>query len=74
MAYEAWFSAVPEGSYRQGIVFWAENRSKKPAPSCNQPGIDGEWRHGCMDAQAQLRGSDLRRQSDRIFRLGWNSL
>lgn len=74
IAYEAWFNAVPEGAYRQGIVFWAENRSRKPPPSCNQPGADGDWRHGCMDAQVRLRGSDLRRQSDRVFRLGWNSL
>jgi len=34
IAYEQWVASLADGSYRDGVIFWAGNRSVKPTPSC----------------------------------------
>ena len=72
--YEAWFNGLPAGEYRSGAEFWAENRSLKAPPSCEQPGKITLWRMGCLAGREQLTPSDARRRADNDYRAGWNSL
>jgi hypothetical protein len=71
IAYEQWFASLPEGSYRDGVAFWAGNRSIKPAPSCSAGPF---WQQGCVDARARLTNIDSRRKADKDYWWGWNSL
>ena len=72
--YEKWFTALPDGSFRDGAVFWATNRSAKPQPSCVQPGTTADWQAGCAAGRVRLATSDIRRKADRDYWLGWNSI
>jgi hypothetical protein len=66
------FVSLPEGSYREGAVFWAAHRSDKPQPTC----ADGfpDWLAGCLAARSRLSPIDVRRRTEKEFRWGWNSL
>ena len=71
--YEEWVSKLPGGDYRDGVMFWAGNRSKKPLPVCaGVPSVD--WLNGCIAARDRLNPIDARRRSEKDFWLGWNSL
>ncbi len=72
--YEAWFNSLPAGEYRSGAEFWAENRSLKVPPSCEQPGKVPQWMMGCLAGRERLTPSDARRRADNEYRAGWNSL
>jgi len=72
--YERWFASVPEGPYRDGVVFWASNRSLKVPPSCAQPRSIQEWQLGCADARIRLALIDPRRNAEKNYWWGWNSL
>jgi hypothetical protein len=51
IAYEQWVASLADGSYRDGVIFWAGNRSVKPTPSC----VAGpSFQQGCLDARARL--------------------
>jgi hypothetical protein len=69
--YEEWITALAEGAYKDGALFWAAHRSDKPQPSCNG---QNDWQVGCLASRARLTVSDLRRNSDKNFWYGWNSL
>ena len=71
IAYEQWFASLPEGSYRDGVTFWAGNRNTKPTPSCSAGPV---WQQGCVDARARLTGIDVRRKTEKDYWWGWNSL
>jgi ATP-dependent protease ClpP protease subunit len=77
IAYEQWFSGLPDGAYKDGATFWAANRSVKPTPPCTTllaaPQGHGQVA-GCLMAQAKLAPSDVRRLSEPDFKAGWNSL
>jgi hypothetical protein len=72
LEYEQWYSSLPDGGYKDGATFWATHRSVKPSP----PNCMGspEQVAGCVAARIRLTPSDIRRNSDRNFWLGWNSL
>jgi hypothetical protein len=72
--YEQWFAALPDGSYREGAVFWASHRSDKPPPTTCVVSPIAEWVAGCMDARTRLAPSDYRRRADKTFWWGWNSI
>jgi len=72
--YEKWFEALALGAYRDGAMFWAENRSVKPTPTCNQASRQPLWIMGCSAGKAKLDNSDYRRKTDRNYWLGWNSI
>ena len=72
--YEKWLKALTPGAYQEGGMFWAENRSVKPTPTCNQANRQPLWIMGCSVSKAKLDNSDYRRRTDRNYRLGWNSL
>ena len=70
--YEQWIAGLPDGSYKDGVTFWATHRSDKPAP----PNCVGtpDWIAGCVAARVRLSPSDFRRNTDKNFWWGWNSL
>jgi hypothetical protein len=71
IAYEQWVASLADGSYRDGVIFWAGNRSVKPTPSC----VAGpSFQQGCLDARARLSNVDMRRETDKNYWWGWNSL
>ena len=71
--YERWFTSLPEGSYRDGAIYWASNRSVKGAPPvCTSPVI--EWMNGCNTSQSILTPIDVQRNADPNYWWGWNSL
>ncbi len=72
--YEKWFEALAPGPYQEGAMFWAENRSIKPTPTCNQANRQPLWIMGCSAGKAKLDNSDYRRRTDRNYWLGWNSV
>jgi len=72
--YEKWFEALAPGAYQEGAMFWAENRSIKPTPTCNQAIRQPLWIMGCSAGKAKLDNSDYRRRTDRNYWLGWNSI
>jgi len=72
--YERWVAGLPEGPFKNGVMFWAANRGNKPAPSCAPVGSPFEWQAGCTTARSRLFPSDLRRKSERDYWQGWNSL
>ena len=72
--YEQWFDALAPGIYREGAMFWAESRSVKPTPTCEQVSRAPLWAMGCVATKARLDSSDYRRKIDRNYWLGWNSL
>jgi hypothetical protein len=71
--YERWFTSLPEGSYRDGAIYWASNRSVKGArPVCTSPVV--EWMNGCNASQSILAPIDAQRNADPNYWWGWNSL
>lgn len=71
--YEQWFAALPDGSFRDGVLFWATNRSAKVRPSCDRPWETADWRDGCAAGRGMLETADFRRKTDKDFWWGWNS-
>jgi hypothetical protein len=69
--FENWVNGIAEGEYKDGALWWSAHRSDKPPPNCNGP---AEWRSGCLSARARLAPSDARRNTERDFWYGWNSL
>ncbi|WP_428486992.1 hypothetical protein [Rhodopila sp.] len=75
ISYEQWYAALPDGSYRDGVMFWASNRSLKFPPSCSgEPDSTVGWRQGCAAARARLANVDRRRKTEKDYWWGWNSL
>ena len=74
LIYEQWFAALPEGSFRDGVLFWANNRSLRPPPSCASQGGGEAWQQGCVEGRGRLATIDFRRKTDKDFWWGWNSL
>lgn len=74
VAYDTWFETLQDGSYKQGALFWASNRSLKDPSSCRSFVADTDWDRGCRDGQTRLALSDLRRRSEPDYKTGWNSL
>jgi hypothetical protein len=71
--YEQWYAKLVDGPYKEGVDFWAANRSEKIPPSCHKS-ADTTWQQGCLIAQSMLARSDARRKSERDYKAGWNSL
>jgi hypothetical protein len=70
--YERWFAGLPEGGYKDGAAFWAAHRGDKPAPpNCVGTPVSVA---GCVTARVRLMPSDIRRNNDKNFWFGWNSL
>lgn len=72
--YEAWFAGLPEGSYREGVAFWAANRSARQPDFCVRADADRAWQGGCAEGRARLTPIDAKRRTDKEFWGGWNSL
>ena len=72
--YEHWFEGLTDDAFKQGVMFWAANRSNKSPPSCRQTGVNLDWISGCETAQKALANVDVRRKTKADFRVGWNSL
>ena len=65
--------SLPEGSYRDGALYWASNRGVKGTrPVCTSPNI--AWMNGCNVSQSILTPSDVQRNADPNYWWGWNSL
>ena len=73
IGYEQWFAALPLGSFRDGVLFWAASRSVKIPPSCDRPWETAEWQNGCAAGHRMLETTDIRRKTDKDFWWGWNS-
>jgi hypothetical protein len=70
--YEAWFASLPDGPYKEGVMFWAMHRGDKPRP----PPCAGspDWLAGCLALRTRLAPIDVRRTSEKDYWWGWNSL
>ncbi len=71
-----------QGSEQQGFVFWSAQRSLASPESCEEGAIaafpnDSEnqatFVHGCQEGQFQLTPTDIRRQTDPMYKAGWNA-
>jgi hypothetical protein len=71
---ERWVASLQEGPYRDGVLFWASNRSLKSPPSCAPMGSLQEWQQGCSAARARFAIIDSRRKTEKNYWWGWNSL
>jgi hypothetical protein len=72
MAWETWFASLSVGDYRKGAVYWASHRRDQPPPStCRRSSPDFE--QGCLEAKRRLATSDVRRNTEPDFQLGWIS-
>jgi ATP-dependent protease ClpP protease subunit len=69
--YERWVTALPDGGFKDGVLFWAAHRSDRPPPACTG-GV--EFMTGCITAKSKLTPIDEKRLADRNFWSGWNSL
>jgi len=74
LVYEEWVAKLPNGDYRNGVMYWAGNRSNKPQPNCAAVVSSADWLDGCMAARERLTPIDARRRTESDFKLGWNSL
>ncbi len=74
LTYEDWVSKLPDGDYRNGVMYWAGNRSNKPPPACAVIAQSADWLSGCTAARERLTPIDTRRRSEPDFKLGWNSV
>jgi hypothetical protein len=74
LEYEQWFAALSDGAYKDGVLFWVNNRSLKPAPTCAYQGGTEDWQAGCLMGRGRLSVIDLRRGTAKDFWWGWNSL
>jgi hypothetical protein len=72
--WEDWVGKLVDGPFRDGVTFWASNRSLKPQPTCAQAAQPAEWQRGCTEARNYLADVDQRRSTDRNYWWGWNSL
>jgi len=79
-AWEAWFTTLTDGPYKQGAEYWASVRSTKEASlGCNPISSSDYansqiWVSGCTEAKHRLDTSDHRRASDASYKAGWNSI
>lgn len=73
-AWETWFDGLT-GDFQKGAAYWAAHRSLPNPGSCYGPRGErlGDWTAGCIEARNRLRPSDIRRESEPDYRLGWNS-
>ena len=73
-SWETWFGSLT-GSYRAGAEYWAGQRSLAKPGSCDAAPSSGnaDWIAGCIAAQQRLAASDVRRTTQRDYRLGWNN-
>jgi hypothetical protein len=84
--WEAWFTGLADGTYKQGAEHWATVRSTKEAAiGCHPPiefftleaytpGSGTTWMAGCSEAKRRLTPTDARRTSDPNYKAGWNSI
>jgi len=72
--WESWLY-MTTGSYRDGAVFWAGERSKAAPGRCSDG--QGQWssdfQKGCIAARDYLTPTDQLRNSDPEYRRGWNA-
>jgi hypothetical protein len=73
-SWEAWFTGLPTTDYRTGTEWWTEHRSLKPQPSCFKADASVGWTAGCAEAMRRLAPVDAKRELDKNFRAGWNSV
>lgn len=73
-SWEGWVSGL-QGDYRDGVLYWAANRSVRGALPCSRAdtGRSQAWLSGCQEAAQRLAASDAERKSDPVYRAGWNS-
>jgi hypothetical protein len=72
--WEDWVGKLVEGLYHDGVMFWAGNRSLKPQPTCAQTAQTADWQRGCTEARKFLTDVDQKRNTDKDYWWGWNSL
>lgn len=72
--YEQWFAGLSEFQ-KAGATFWATERSKRTPRACADGGqsADTPWMDACRETQQRLTPSDIRRNSEPEYRVGWNS-
>ena len=79
-AWEAWFTTLTDGPYKQGAEYWASVRSTKEASLGCNPISSSDYANsqirvsGCTEAKHRLDTSDHRRASDASYKAGWNSI
>ena len=73
-AYEQWFAGLSDFQ-KAGATFWATERSKRIPKACadSGQGAGTPWMDACRETQQRLTPSDIRRNSEPEYRVGWNS-
>jgi hypothetical protein len=61
------------GDFKEGVLFWAANRSLKVLPSCLKKNAS-EWQRGCLAAKDWFAPIDKRRHTEANYWWGWNSI
>jgi hypothetical protein len=69
--WEQWFNGLPAGDYKTGAFYWASQRSSPNPGTCKQ--MNDEFYKGCTAAKVKLTGSDLLRNSEPDYKVGWNA-
>jgi hypothetical protein len=68
--FEQWVSDITVTDYRAGVDYWAAQRSHPSRGDCSG---SREFYAGCMDAKKRLAASDVLRNSQADYKLGWNA-
>jgi hypothetical protein len=80
MAYENWVNGL-QGAEKDGAIFWSGQRSLTNPESCadganntfpNDTDSQSTFQTGCQEAQDMLGPFDLKRNSDPLYKAGWN--
>ncbi len=72
-AWEDWFNGLAIGFYRDGAIWWSQERSKEQPRACTSFSDNIEWVAGCRAAQRRLALPDIRRKTEDAYSWGWNS-
>lgn len=71
-AWENWLRGLPSGSYRDGALWWSDERIKRQPDPCVSPAGDSQWEKGCRASQQRLAVADVRRNTEAAYRSGWS--
>lgn len=69
-AWENWFNGLV-GDEKTGAFYWSGQRSLPNPGSCDQ--MNAAFERGCREAVAMLSPTDVMRESNPVYKLGWNS-
>lgn len=79
--YENWIDGL-QGAEKQGAIFWSGQRSLANPESCENGATDAfpndsdsqsSFQNGCQEGQDMLGPFDVKRNSDALYKAGWNA-